>query len=198
VEVFGRTFGYDARDDVILIFDRVRSTRSDFKKRWLLHTIEEPSLTNNAFVVTVSPAERTGRRGGRLFATVLRPEDAEIRSVGGKGFEFLVNGKNYDEDGELPRAIAQSKDAEAGSWRIEVSPSVEREDDIFLVVALPTLGDAEPRARVRSIEKGVRFGCEVIGSSRRLRWWFSPDENGVEVEIWDRPGGTYRRILIPR
>lgn len=184
VERFWRTFGYDRVDDVVVIFDQVTATKASFRKRWLLHTVEEPQIARDAFSVQISPQKRMGHGGGRLEGMVLLPKEAEIHSIGGRGFEFFVDDRNYDENGTLPAAIKKlgPNNGEPGAWRIEVTPPQDAIDDRFLVVLLPTVLGERPAHRVRLLESGNRVGCEIVGPKRTTRWWFEPGRNGAEIE----------------
>lgn len=191
VEKFVRTFGYDKQDDVIVIFDRVTSTDSSFFKRWLLHTIYTPQRTIDGFVATVSRKNQVGHKGGRLQGHVLLPKQANIQFMGGPGFEFYVEGKNYALDKRTVKRLISDKGAEPGSWRIEVSPSYENTEDVFLVVLLPTLGDRIPMHKVRLLEESGRIGCEIVGPSRLTRWWFDQKPGqGLTIEVTGGIGGT--------
>ena len=124
VERFWRTFGYDRVDDVVVVFDQVTSTKASFRKRWLLHTLEAPQVTAHGFSVSVLAQDRPGHAGGELEGKVLLPKGALIEAIGGPGFEFFVDGKNYDENGKLKDMIKKlgPNRGEPGAWRIEVSP----------------------------------------------------------------------------
>ena len=185
VERFWRTFGYDRADDVIVVFDRVTATHASFRKRWLLHTIEAPQIAANGFTVDVMPQNRPGHAGGRLEARVLLPRNASINAIGGRGFEFFVDDKNYDENGTLQNVIRKlgPNNGEPGAWRVEVSPAEDAADSRFLVVLLPTLANERATHRVRLLEAGERVGCEIVGPRRTTRWWFDPGHNGVEIEV---------------
>ncbi|HRP94638.1 MAG TPA: heparinase II/III family protein [Rhodocyclaceae bacterium] len=183
VERAWRIFAYDRVDDVVVVQDQLVATRPEFRKRWLLHTIEAPVLGERDFTVHVGPSRERRRMGGRLHGIVLFPRDAVLDLVGGPGFEFVVDGVNYDEDGKVAAALARRPDAEPGAWRIELSPGAPRSEDHFLVVMLPSrLGEA-PRHDVRRLDAAGRFGAEITGPHRTTRWWFAPGLNGVEVEI---------------
>jgi VanZ family protein len=190
VERFWRTVGYDRVDDVIVVFDQVRATKASFRKRWLLHTLQKPTVTDDGFRVGVDPQPRPGRAGGMLTASVLLPKDAVVTAIGGPGLEFLVDDRNYDENGTLEQTIRKAgpTNGEPGAWRIEVSPPQDEADDLFLVVLLPTLGDAAPPHRVRRLESGSRVGCEIVGPHRTTRWWYEPGRDGVEIEVVSEDG----------
>jgi hypothetical protein len=194
VERFWRTFGYDRVDDVVVVFDQVRATKASFRKRWLLHALQKPVVTPGGFRVGVDPQPRPGRAGGMLTASVLLPKDAVVTAIGGPGLEFLVDDRNYDENGTLEQTIRKAGPAngEPGAWRIEVSPPQDEADDLFLVVLLPTLGDAAPTHRVRRLESGPRVGCEIVGPHRTTRWWYEPGRDGVEIEVVAQDGA--RRV----
>ena len=185
VERFWRIFGFDRIDDVVVVFDQVTATKASFRKRWLLHTIEEPMVSPDGFVVSVAPAERPGHRGGSLYGKVLLPRDALINPIGGRGLEFFVDDRNYDEAGKLAETIRKLGPAngEPGAWRIEVSPSRDAKDDVFLVVLLPVANNVHPLHKVRLLQSGNRVGCEVVGPNRTTRWWFEPGRNRAEIEV---------------
>ncbi len=185
VERFWRIFGYDRIDDVVVVFDQVIATQASFRKRWLLHTLNAPTLTPDGFSVAVAPQERPGHGGGRLEGKVLLPKDALINAIGGRGLEFFVDAKNYDENGTLDETIRKraASNVEPGAWRIEVSPPRDETEDLFLVVLLPRAGNAPPAHRVRLLESGKRVGCEIVGPNRTTRWWFEPGHDRAEIEV---------------
>jgi hypothetical protein len=184
VERFWRIFGYDRIDDVVVVFDQVVATQASFRKRWLLHTLNAPTVGPDGFSVAVAPQERPGHGGGRLEGKVLLPKDALINTIGGHGFDFFVDEKNYDENGTLYEAIrkAGTRNVEPGAWRLEVSPPQDETEDVFLVVLLPHAGNAAV-PRVRLLESGKRVGCEIVGPNRTTRWWFEPGHDGAEIEV---------------
>lgn len=72
----------------IVMFDRVTSTNSTFKKSWLLHTINAPIVNG----VTSTPGDsttvsatvtRVDNTTGRLYVTHLLPSAPNVRTVGG-------------------------------------------------------------------------------------------------------------------
>ena len=188
VERFTRTFAYDRTDDVVVIFDRVSATNPAFIKRWLLHTMETPQLTPYGFLTYLTGNPELNHLGGRLEGHVLLPKESSIQLVGGKGYEYYVDGKNYNEDGAIQKSIDRKKQAEAGSWRVEVTPSYEAFDDTFLVVLLPSLANNEPAHTVKLLEDQGRTGCEIAGPNHTTRWWFDNEHDGPQVEIQTAAG----------
>lgn len=185
VERFWRTFAYDRIDDAVVVFDQVAATKAAFRKRWLLHTIEQPYRTPDGFAAIVSPQDRTGHGGGQLQGHVLLPKQANIQVIGGRGLEFLVDSKNYDEEGKLKELLKKlgPNKGEPGAWRIEVTPAQDAVEENFLVVLLPSRLGEKPEHQVRLIEAGRKVGCEITGAMRTTRWWFEPGRNGVEIEV---------------
>ena len=120
-----------------------------------------------------------------------------INPVGGRGLEFFVDDKNYDENGTLRELIRKlgPTNGEPGAWRIEVSPPSDEKEDLFLVVLLPTAAAERPKHQVRLLESGKRVGCEIVGPNRTTRWWFDPGRNHVEIEVkgaWSEAGTRSR------
>ena len=188
VEQVWRIFAYDRIDDVVIIFDQVRSTQANFRKRWLLHAIEQPRITKNGFVTTVSPNNLLNhppaQSGGRLTTHILLPKDPIIHIIGGKGFEFFVDGKNYDEKGQVAEMVRTvKKNAEPGTWRVEVMPSVDAKEDLFLNVLLPSSGQQHPTHKIKLLESGNHPTCEVQGPTRTTQWRFNRGGNDVEIKI---------------
>ena len=73
---------------------------------------------------------------GRLFVRTVTPREHTARRIGGKGFQWYVNGANYRPagNGGAPR--------ESGAWRIEVhprAPSVQHHMVHALLVADPSV-----------------------------------------------------------
>ena len=107
----------------LIVLDNITSSNEAFKKIWLLHTQEEPTVEGN--VTTV--ARTAFGNNGRLVNETLYPLAPEIEKVGGEGKEFYYDGWNY---GAGLKSIVQ----EAGVWRVEISPSKPSKQDYFLNV----------------------------------------------------------------
>jgi heparin/heparan-sulfate lyase len=137
-----------------IVFDRVHSSKPEFKKTWLLHTIQEPEVFRRSFSVVRDESPY----GGRLFVESLLPAEADVTKVGGPGKEFWVEplGKNFPPVRPGPAA------AEPGAWRIEVSPARPALGDRFLHAM--AVADAETRTRppVRLVRAGKALGASVL------------------------------------
>jgi len=183
VDRMWRTFIYDRTSDVVIVRDLVKSTRAEFRKRWLLHTQTEPLITGQDFFVTLPSGTGRAQAGGNLTAHVLLPENAKLEKVGGPGFDFFVDGKNYDENGTIAATIARKGPTiEAGEWRMEISPPRQQHGDEFLVVLIPRNSNSPSMPRVRKLASNGEEGVEIITESGTRRWWFTPERNGVRFE----------------
>lgn len=110
------------KPDIVAVCDNVDAVVASFQKHWLLHTAEEPYIAGD-YTVTVEHGE------GRMTLQAVLPEDVFVNRYGGPGREFLVNGVNH------PLNKNQyGWPAEPGAWRLELTCSSPREQDIFLVM----------------------------------------------------------------
>jgi heparin/heparan-sulfate lyase len=125
----------------LIVFDRVVSAKPEFKKYWLLHSLDEPHVNDRAITV---------QHGGKLVNQVLLPEHVEITPVGGEGKEFWVFGENFP---SKPRTA----DAEVGAWRVEVSST----DEVFLNVMQVMDAAVEPLP-VKKLEAGVEIAGTTV------------------------------------
>lgn len=187
VERAWRFFAYDLIDDYVVVYDDVHATRASFRKRWLLHSIVEPRVADRRFLVSVPPQPGLKRPGGELDGHVLLPRRPMLHAIGGRGFEFFVDGKNYDEDGTLwTRLKNRERDPlrpEPGSWRIELTPEADAQTDQFLVVLVPSAYGATRPHRVRLLVQDSSVGLEVAGPTRTTRWWFTAGRLAARIEI---------------
>ncbi|MBN1810143.1 MAG: heparinase II/III family protein [Planctomycetes bacterium] len=145
------------RPGLIVIFDRVEATRSSYPKTWLLHSIGRPSWKTAGRRrvpkpgINVCPASgpfEIEHGKGRLTVWPLLPEKRKVRAVGGKGFEWWVEGAP-DSDASGGRNYPPSHGgAETGEWRFEITPARPAARDLFLTVLHAGLR-LHPRARDR-------------------------------------------------
>jgi VanZ family protein len=185
VEHAWRMFGYDRIDDVIVVYDDLESSDASFRKRWLLHSVEQPDIAGDRFVVTIPPEQGAGRGGGRLEGHVLLPERHVLSAVGGPGFEFFVSDRNYDEGGRVRANLRRrgTVGPEPGAWRIELAPEDAHLNDRFLVVMLPAGLSGEASHEVTRIEEAGRFGVEIKGPSRTTRWLFDRERGFADLQV---------------
>ncbi len=194
--------------DVFVVYDRVGAADPSYRKEWLLHVQNEPTIEGNLV--------RADCGKGRLFCETLLPKGARIAKVGGPGREFWANGKNWEVDsrflaGVRKRAKEAGRGPYFGNWRLEVTPSAPAAKDSFLhvltaadtAVSTPVAAtDASDATRdgvtltlpnhVRNGVKGtleltLRFNREgAVGGTMRLV--FTPQ--GGKPQIQERPLAT--------
>ncbi|HYD83565.1 MAG TPA: hypothetical protein VEA63_05920, partial [Opitutus sp.] len=143
----------------LITLDRVVSAEPDFRKYWLLHTMEEPTIDG-----TSASVERTTHGdSGRLNLDVLLPgpDNTLLEKVGGPGKEYWVFGKNHPNDVD-PATMAKGT-IEAGAWRLELSPKTPATEDVFLAVMQVTDRETGERWPARRIDAGERAGCVLTG-----------------------------------
>ncbi len=116
-----------------VVYDRVISADKSFKKRWLIHCVEEPSVTGNT---TVIKRTKLGFNG-KLVNKTLLPREFEIEKIGGAGREYMVNGENF------PAVEYVGAETDSAPWKIELSPKNESEKDFFLNAMYVTDADGK-------------------------------------------------------
>jgi len=146
-KLVNREFLY-LKPNFIIILDRVTAVKPGFVKKWLLHSGNyydksgKPLLNGKSVVVqgttdagivkTLDSDEITVAEGtGKLFIKVLLPKKRIIRRIGGKGYEFWVDGRNQELSRDIPKG---RRDENPGAWRIEIQPLTQQKNDIFLNV----------------------------------------------------------------
>ena len=137
----------------LIVFDKVVSTNPNFKKYWLLHSIEEPQISGNQVVIKRTKDGDTGM----LVNTTLLPElsNADISSIGGEGKEFWVFGTNY------PNDVPGDTRNERGAWRVEISPKKAATEDYYLNVMQVTDNNQQELYTVKKIEDKNIIGVEI-------------------------------------
>jgi len=140
------------RPHTFVIFDRVVSTKPEYKKTWLLHSRFEPTITGNSTYV------KNGK--GELFVQTLLPENPVISKIEG----YTYGGMTFDPD----RKTALSD--KACLWRMEVSPSKARNEDLFMTVL-----STDQAPQVKLVRKGTQVGVRV-GNAEVM---FSGDAGGT-------------------
>jgi len=184
VKRFYRSFIFDTKLEAIVVFDQIQSIESGFPKRWLLHSINEPTIDGTQFLIQTAKTNENGEPSGQLEGKVLLPKDAYVYSIGGSGLEFLVDEKNYDENGKIIQLAKKDPSREPGAWRIEVSPESNRHDDSFLVVMLSRSDPARSEIEINELSsENNPIGVEINGQSRALRLWFNSDNSRILAEI---------------
>ena len=140
----------------LVVFDRITSANANFKKTWLLHSIQEPTVDAN----TITILRDEGDYAGKLVTESILPTNPTITKIGGTGYQFWVD---WIDDSNNFMVIPSNSDDEPGAWRVEVVPSVNEVDNVFLHV-MTVMDDDEPNGPVvqtivdgNNIVTGVRL-----------------------------------------
>ncbi|MCE5250792.1 heparinase II/III family protein [bacterium] len=164
--------------DFFVVFDRVVSTRPEYKKTWLLHTATEPEISGQTFTAY--------QERGRLFSRTLLPVNAELVKIGGPGKQFWSDGHNY----AMPAGNAVPDTTQLlGQWRVEVSPKTQETGTVFL--HLIQVGDIGLRDMAGSelVRKGNRVGVRFSNVHRTWEVLFGT-EGKASGHISITEGGT--------
>lgn len=195
VKSYTRIFAYDMWNDTVIVYDDIVTYDPQFRTKWLLHSRFMPQVNRHGFEVMVPAGEKTGQSGGDLYGTVILPRRPNINLVGGKGFEFFVDGKNHDENGKIWALVKNRlKDAEPGRWRIELTDQTARRNNHFLVVLQPRLTGAIRESEVVPVYDGADSGCEIRGKKFASRWIFS--STGHSIKIRTIENGIVKNIQV--
>ena len=200
VEDYWRTFIYDRKLDVVVVYDNITATNEAFTKRSIFHTINQPYRDNNKIVSPVFSREQPNQPGGKLEATTLFPKDAFINIIGGKGAEFFIRDKNYDENGTLWNEVKKRKTnpPEPGSWRVEIIPPEAQKQDHFLTVYNPKLATETKETHIESLETQNQIGCRITGNIQRHDFLFSTANHDLIIELNDGIEQKTIKLSIPQ
>ncbi len=169
----------------LIVMDKVVSTNASFKKSWLLHAQNEPTIKNGKIIV-----ENTNNgRNGKLQDDILLPElnNQNIESIGGEGKEYWVDGKNWG-------TVTQE---DAGRWRIELSPKQASKSDNFLNVI--QVMDAKPSPTAFSVNKSFAEKGNYVAvaiSNRIVAQQLSLDKNDQEIAFTIGDTNKDYKVLI--
>lgn len=117
--------------DILVVMDRVVTTREQLKKTWLLHSVNEPVIHDGGKSFELTDKE------GRLVCVPVLPRNLVVSKVGGPGNEFLVDSVHFKAGMNSLIAPSEFHYGEiAGAWRVEEQPGTPAKEDYFLNVLL--------------------------------------------------------------
>ena len=102
---------------VFTVSDEVVARSEDFIKCFHLHTMAEPVIEGNMITVEY--------KGGRLTCTVIEPENADIKAIGGGDMRFTVNG--------APVPCDETENRECGWGQVMITPTDRSKEHHFKV-----------------------------------------------------------------
>lgn len=174
-----RSLAYLFDEDRLLVYDQVRSTEPAYRKKWLLHTVNRPSVdglkalkgdSDNGILESTAARAVAANGEGRLVVQRLFPRDGVIRLVGGPDYQFYVeaDGDDGDLDGEsFGKGASLKRWFDIGLWRMEIQAAEPRQAVDFLVALSPSLEQPreeslEPLSLVQGEGKGVVTPASVV------------------------------------
>lgn len=196
----------------LLIYDTVVSTEKEFEKRWLLHTINKPRVQGDVCYIerkdlgvsryplavtglySRNPKSKQYQYSGEAVVQFLLLEKKSIDVIGGKGREFFVDGKNYDNDGKIkvnPKEIT----VEPGSWRIEFQPEIKSEKDNFLVF-IHAGAKPVPQVGIKENKKGYVLSFDTE-NRKKIRLVLNKDDIGGQLSIDNEEPIFLKEFLMP-
>ena len=193
---------------VVIVYDNVISTNSDFKKTYLLHSIKEPTINGNIASFEIDDGMDVNNKAV-MYQETLLPVNPEITKIGGRANnqEFYVaddgTGKphNYNENAAYDNPSEREKRAlrEAGEWRVEVSPSVKSENDNFLNILSITDGNTgETSVKTKYISAAGVDGVLVKDNdgNESTLILFCKDTVNIDEQITIPNDVQYNKVLI--
>ena len=169
----------------LIVLDKVVSTNAAFKKTWLLHTQNEPTVSKNI----ITAVNTDNGRKGKLVNTVLLPEikNQDIQKIGGPGKEYWSDGNNWGR-------VTQE---DAGCWRIELSPVNASLSDNFLNVIQAM--DADKNAGKQIVDKVFSENGEYVAvqvKDRIVAEQLSLGKNEKEIRFALGDSKTTYKVLV--
>lgn len=145
---------------IFVVMDKVVSANPSFKKTFLMHSLQEPSVEGN---VTTIKSDTMGYNG-KLTMQTLYPKEANIEKIGGLGKQFWVVDENIPpEKGKYYQEYDSNKSSEYGWGRVEISPSVEATEDYFLnVMYVSDADNMSPVDEAELIETDDILGAKIF------------------------------------
>ena len=197
VEKVERSLVYLNKSDQLIVYDKVISTDAAYTKKWLLHSVNKPESKNlevlrgslsNGILSTKSDYALIKNNESYLHVQRLLPRGAELRLVGGPDYQYYVelDGDDSDLDGRNMSQDASDKPwFDVGMWRMEIQPSVPREQDEFLVVLAPSF-NAERKNESELLDVSGNASGLTLGSRSIV---FVNDRERLNIEVF-KPDGV--------
>lgn len=145
---------------IFVVMDKIISSDPSFKKTFLIHSLQEPSVNGN---VTTIKRDTIGYNG-KLTTQTLYPKNPVIEKVGGLGKQFWVVDKNYPPTGGKYHTDYDSNQSSEFGWgRVEISPSTNQKEDYFLnVMYVSDADDMAPVDRADLVETDELLGARIL------------------------------------
>jgi hypothetical protein len=197
-----------------VIHDKVVQTGTPRSTRFLIHTINEPTMVETASDTTVTDhitsyplSKYSAVRGdslspegmdpikyaGKLWVQPILPAASTMRKVGGTGYEFWIDngagtGSNTATDPVWGDTLKFTGTDEAGQWRVETVAPLANEVDFVHAIYAGALTDTMPT--IYTINETLIRGCEIKGVGTFL----FAQGNRFEYEVKESFAGLHQII----
>lgn len=154
--------------NIFIIYDDIAAKKNEHKKKFILHTQDEPIFENGMFYIPM--------REGYLNGCVFHQEEYVLTKVGGDGREFCVNDENFE-----PLRQTFDRGETPGKWRIEIAPKKENIKDRFLVFMTVLDAKVNMHEKVDFIENSR--GVSLVFRNAVGDYDISFDKNGAILGV---------------
>ena len=149
---------------IMLIYDNITSIGSNYKKSFLLHTVNEPTVgtnENGQMYAVVTDGE------GQLVLTNVAGGD-HIYAIGGEGYAYWIgNNKEFDGTENSGKNLVDSNlsgdDSDTIWGRVEITANGEKTTKLLNTIYVTDAGNTEVMESV-AIETGTVLGATVGGN----------------------------------
>ena len=190
MEEFLRSFvflNYDNNPDspgAVIVYDKVKTTKPEYEKFWLLHMPAEPEVNGDMTTVEFTSAGYNGK----MFNKTLIPEqsNAVIEKVEGYNvFGTEYSNKPYTIDGAT---------LDETPWHIQVSPRCENDVDYFLnVIQVSDAGVENPPYEAVRVDTKLTHGVKI--NDRYVLFGKASELIGEAVDVVIDEDKTYKVLV---
>lgn len=169
----------------IIVLDHVHLNNTATKQRdikWIAHFANRPDISGTVtrtevanHIITYNGSDYTAANGnGNIALRTLMPANSNTTLIGGAGYEYWVDGKNYP-----PNATPDMSFYTPGSWRIEVRPDAVPADGNVVYLHTIDVGDNTIPAKAG----GIAFQNTVsVGTDWENVLYFFAADGGVNKD----------------
>ncbi|MDL2304195.1 heparinase II/III family protein [Bacteroides sp. OttesenSCG-928-D19] len=195
------------KPEKIIVLDHVHLNNTTTKQRdikWIAHFANRPDISGAIthtevanHIITYNGTDYTAANGnGNIALRTLIPANSNTTLIGGSGYEYWVDGKNYPPDPAPDMSFYTP-----GSWRIEVRPDAVPADGNVVYLHTIDVGDHTAPAKAG----GIAFQNTIsVGTDWEDVLYFFAADGGVDKDYHifnDVEGGRtvsiYAADLVP-
>lgn len=159
----------------LVVFDKMSSADKTFKKTWLLHSQQAPTVSGTKTIITRTDSQFDGK----LVNETLLPQRGGFKTtvVGGENNEMYTIGGI---------AMPPKKAFEAGNYRVEISPTRDKKDDVFLNAMYVTTNSANlPELKMTGEQGAGWVGVTIMDRMVTFSKEAVLLENGFDITVRD-------------